>query len=214
MMKMSGSYDELDFVPAPCRVIDLRDLDGTCCYCDRDSLDALRRAAGPFSPETVHWIDSGDFHYLSLVWMEKIDRPFALLLLDNHSDDQPVAFDENLLSCGSWVKVARETLPMLRHVCHVRERGDAVDLPQGLPVYVSLDKDVMSREYARTDWDQGDLSLEEVMAVISSAAASHELIGVDVCGETSSSKGGCGEDVEINLRTNKKIAELLLTLAD
>ena len=32
---------------------------------------------------------------------------------------------------------------------------------QGIPVYVSLDKDILTVEEARTNWDQGDVSFEE-----------------------------------------------------
>ena len=214
VMNLSGAYEEQGFMPASSESLDLRGVEGTSCYCDPDAADAIRAAIAGFPASMVHWIDSGDYHYITLFWMERIEEPFALLLLDNHPDDQSCAFGDSILSCGSWVRHAREELPMLRHVCTVRRRSDPLDIPEGLPVYVSLDKDVMSRDFARTDWDQGDLTLEEVKARIAEAAASRRVIGVDVCGEIDASKGGCGEDVEINLKTNVELAEFLVTLRD
>jgi arginase family enzyme len=53
----------------------------------------------------------------------------------------------------------------------------------GANVYISIDKDVLSTEYALTDWDQGKLSLAELAALVQKIAASCNLVGADICGE-------------------------------
>jgi hypothetical protein len=53
----------------------------------------------------------------------------------------------------------------------------------GTNVYISIDKDVLSTDYALTDWDQGKLSLAELAAVVQKIAASCNLVGADICGE-------------------------------
>lgn len=212
MMKMSACYDEMGFMPSHCKPVDLTGLEGTNCYCDPEAAAELRRVTGSLPLNALHWIDTGDYHYITLFWLERIDRPFALLHLDHHPDDQECAFGGDVLSCGGWVREARERLPMMKCCITVRSSSDSVVIPEGLPVYVSLDKDVMSREYARTDWDQGEMSLSGVMEVISTALAGHELIGADICGEITSDKGACGEDVDINLMTDKVLSDFFVSL--
>lgn len=212
MMKMSSCYDEQGFFPPQCQVLDLTSLEGTGCYCDADAASSIRAAVAELPLNAVHWIDTGDYHYLTLFWLEKIERPFALLHLDHHPDDQACAFGGDVLSCGSWVAEAREKLPLMKSCTTVMNASDPVEIPEALPLYISLDKDVMSRDYARTDWDQGEMTLQEVMDVITHAAEGREVIGIDVCGEITFEKGACGEDVDINLQTNYTLSEFLLNL--
>ena len=51
------------------------------------------------------------------------------------------------------------------------------------PVYISIDKDVLSRRYAVTNWDQGDMSLAVMEQVLADVIEAHEVIGVDICGD-------------------------------
>ena len=103
----------------------------------------------------VHWIDSGDYHYMTFLFCERIRTPFSLILFDHHPDDQEPAFG-NVLSCGGWVAALRRENPFLRDVISVGVDGvfPSPSVCQG-PFYVSLDKDVFSPAYARTDWSQG-----------------------------------------------------------
>ena len=55
---------------------------------------------------------SGDFHFLTALWLRKIERPFTLISFDNHPDwdARPPRW-----CCGTWINRALE-LPALRHV--------------------------------------------------------------------------------------------------
>jgi hypothetical protein len=55
---------------------------------------------------------SGDYHYLTSLWLRRIAQPFTLISFDNHpdSDTRPPRW-----CCGTWVNRALE-LPMLRRV--------------------------------------------------------------------------------------------------
>lgn len=57
-------------------------------------------------------------------------------------------------------------------------------LPQ-VPVWISLDKDVLPPDEAVTNWDQGVLRLDLVLEAISIVAARRQVIGMDVCGDFS-----------------------------
>lgn len=191
----SGIYSQENFLDGT--VLDFSALEGTECYCSAESAAAIRSALAPYGPGGIHWIDSGDYHYTSLFIQELITEPYSLVLFDNHPDDQPGAFGGDLLSCGGWVAEVRR-LPNWRREAH--------------SVYISIDKDVLSRDYARTNWDQGDMTLDELFSAIWDISLKHRIIGVDVCGELTLLKGACSEDVSINSETNRRIQEFLLNL--
>lgn len=191
----SGIYGQEDFLDGT--VLDFTSLEETECYCSPGAADVIRSALAPYGPGGIHWLDSGDYHYVSLFIQEMIAEPYSLVLFDNHPDDEAPAFGEDLLSCGGWVADVRR-LP------NWRKSADAV--------YISIDKDVLSRDFARTNWDQGEMTLDALFASIERIALNHRIIGIDVCGELSLSKGACSEDVSINSKTNSRIQEFLLNL--
>lgn len=191
----SGIYGQEDFLDGT--VLDFTSLEETECYCSPRAADVIRSALAPYGPGGIHWLDSGDYHYVSLFIQEMIAEPYSLVLFDNHPDDEAPAFGADLLSCGGWVADVRR-LP------NWRKSADAV--------YISIDKDVLSRDFARTNWDQGEMTLDALFASIERIALCHRIIGIDVCGELSLSKGACSEDVSINSKTNGRIQEFLLNL--
>ena len=71
---------------------DFSGLEGSCCYCSGEAGAEMRKRISALPLEAVHYIGTGDYHYQTLFWLERIGRPFALLLIDNHPDDQPGAF--------------------------------------------------------------------------------------------------------------------------
>jgi hypothetical protein len=139
-------------------------------------------------PLLPHYLGSGDYHYVSYLRMKQLQESFALILLDHHPDDQPGAFDEGMLSCGNWVATARRELSLLR--CDVWIRGFS-DLsaalttlsafPQ-LPLFLSIDLDVLSPAEFRTDWDQGEMLFSQLKEVLQTLCRGRRILGVDICG--------------------------------
>ena len=184
--------------------------EGTNCYCAPESAERIRRAVAALPLRAVHDIGTGDYHYVSLFWLERIREPFALVLFDHHPDDQPGAFGEDLLSCGGWVAQARK-LEMLRTDVWIRETKDFPllgSLPEGLPLYLSIDLDVLSPAFARTDWDQGTMQLEELQSALRGLAVGRTLLGVDLCGGLTPGKGASPEDLALNARTGDAVLEI------
>lgn len=188
---------------------DFSSIEGSCCYCSEEAGNEIRTLISPLPLKAVHYIGTGDFHYQTLFWLERLREPFSLLLIDNHPDDQPGAFGDALLSCGSWVREARK-LPMLQNFSWLRRASDysASSLTDAFPLYISVDLDVLSPEFARTDWDQGDMSLTELNGILSDVAARFSrgdegkgIMGVDICGGISEEKGGREADMELNRAT-------------
>lgn len=188
---------------------DFSSIEGSCCYCSEEAGNEIRTLISPLPLKAVHYIGTGDFHYQTLFWLERLREPFSLLLIDNHPDDQPGAFGDALLSCGSWVREARK-LPMLQNFSWLRRTSDysASGLSDAFPLYISVDLDVLPPEFARTDWDQGDMSLTELNGILSDVAARFSrgdegkgIMGVDICGGISEEKGGREADMELNRAT-------------
>lgn len=220
-------------------VVDFSSLDGTNCYVDPDSYDDMRSLLAGCPVKGLHWIDTGDYHYATKLFLEKIGKPFALLLLDHHPDMQRPAFP--VLSCGSWLRDSLEELPNLKHATIVGISDDlsaecdgfpgrtsvfteststgsladsiAESIPSDIPIYISIDKDVLSSEYARTDWDQGSMSLETCFDILSKVLKKNEIIGIDLCGGITLSKGASDADFAINNETDRKLLHFLTSVA-
>lgn len=55
---------------------------------------------------------SGDFHYLTALWLRRVAEPFVLVSFDNHPD---CAITPPKWACGGWINRALE-LPNVQHV--------------------------------------------------------------------------------------------------
>ncbi|MEI7037401.1 hypothetical protein [Fulvimonas yonginensis] len=84
--------------------------------CSLGTLARFRRGLDDAWPtgHATAMLGSGDFHHLSWPLIERVraDRPFQVVVLDNHPDNMRYPFG---VHCGSWVRrVAR--LPQVEHV--------------------------------------------------------------------------------------------------
>ncbi len=191
---------------------DFSSLEGTCCYCSAESAGQIRAALACVPLRALHLLGIGDYHYVSLFYLERITVPFELLLYDHHPDDQPAAFGGALLSCGSWVLHARR-LPMLKASYHISSMESMRQVPSsGLPIYMSVDLDILSEEYMHTDWDQGEMSLGELLSSLGSICAGREILGADLCGGLTMSRGATEEDIFLNSRAYKAVEDFFLPL--
>ena len=219
-----GFLQELQERGVPYRLVGLGDIEGTTCYCDPDAEAEISRRLVSEPTEQIRWIDSGDYHYVTKILAAREPEPFVLVLLDNHPDDQEPAFG-GVLSCGSWVKALKESQPMLKEVWTLgpdqRIRGPEVDreLEEGIDdllaavegkrVYLSIDKDVLGREWSRTDWSQGTYSPAQLKGWLDGLLRL-DVVAVDICGELSPEKGATPEDLRVNGELNVELQEFIL----
>ncbi len=216
-------------------VCDCRGIEGCGRFCDDDAADSIRSRIAEMPAGALHWIDSGDYHFVTLFWCEKIREPFDLVLFDNHTDMQETRF-EGLLSCGSWLLEMLRHNAFLRHAyiigasealrCETLGFADRVTMVSGrepygvpetevlamlreagleapgrcttaqacgsegrsdddsrrLPLYISVDKDVLSPADAATNWDQGTMRLATLCGILRQLRAGRRIIGADICG--------------------------------
>ena len=237
IMNFSGIYKNQNFYKDHAEKeifwTELSDLSGCNCYCDAEASDRIRKEIQAFTGNGIHFIDSGNYHYMTRLWLEKLQVPFRLLVFDNHTDMQPPAFG-GLLSCGGWIAVSLEELPLLQEVILVgpdeeaytqvepdlqqkvlflsREKLNTMtaeekegffnNLSEDLPLYVSVDKDVLCKGDASTTWSQGDMLLSELMSFLELVLERQNILGMDVCGECD--MDSCSEDF-LNDHANEAI---------
>ena len=82
------------------------------------------------------------------------------------------------------------------------------------PLYISIDKDSLSTDYAATNWDQGSLSLDTLKRIVTEIARDRKIIGVDICGERARDFAGnerftAQEADALNDRTNRELVAFL-----
>ena len=212
VMDFSGVYDMENLShDGRFKWIDCRHLSGTDYYCDNEGKDALVEIIGRCPVSGIHFIDSGNYHYVTKFWVDRIHEPFILVVFDHHPDMQPPLF-EHILSCGSWVKDVLDSNLNCRKTVIVGASEELIrSVPHGYegrvhfysdndlnheeswkrfsqelfsePVYISIDKDVLSPEYAVTNWDQGSMSLKELEKLLYIILLHHPVLGMDICGE-------------------------------
>ncbi len=210
-------------------ILDFSGLEGSRRYCDPDAERHIREVIdGRY--RGVHHLGSGDYHYITKLFCDCIPEPFDLLLFDHHPDMQKPVF-EGVLSCGAWLRdMLEDPSCRLRHAVLVGiapellsetegfpgritvfpEGGTVTPLPaSGLPLYISVDKDVFCTCSARTNWDQGSLDLPLFAKILDMLTAGREILGLDLCGSLPYSEGGTADDAAINRRSDEFIMELL-----
>ena len=250
-VRMSELFSEEGFAPEGAEELDFHSLEGTSCYCSPEAEARLREGLAATRPGRIHWIDGGDYHYLSLFTLEAAARecegkPFGLVLFDHHPDMQEPAFGD-MLSCGGWARRALSEIPQLQQILLVginpdlelefldlvfegvlavtsedlRHTGDSLSrdvtemfslLEKDLPLYISIDLDVLTRDFARTNWDQGNMTLTQLEECCLRLAASHRILGVDVCGGITREKGAAPEDYAVNLKTRAELSQFFASL--
>ncbi|MGM9767239.1 MAG: arginase family protein [Candidatus Cryptobacteroides sp.] len=236
VLNMSGAYDvEPLMVEKEFDLVDCRDIEGKDFICSGDAQEELSSRMGAYSPEGIHFLDSGNYHYLTKLWTDRLTVPFSLILIDHHTDIRHEAFD-GVLTCGNWVRVMLDSNPKLRKVVIIgptesqrstidpaylsrvqfiseenllTEEGCKAFFGEHLkePVYISIDKDILGQGDAITDWDQGNVSLDDLERMLDIIFRNEKVIGMDICGEYS----GANDLVKaqkaglLNKKTNEEI---------
>lgn len=226
LMNFTGVYKEQEFYrEEKISWVDVQGLSGCSCYCDGEAREILEKKIADLPAKGIHFVDSGNYHYMSLLWLKKVHRPFRLLVFDNHTDMQPPAFG-GLLSCGGWAAEALKALPFLKELILVGPDRNACEqteeeirnkvrflsreslremteqhkktffeeISNDLPLYISVDKDVLRPGDAVTAWSQGDMKVQELEAALRAVCRHQSPAGMDVCGECDAGEDGICND--------------------
>ena len=183
---------------------DCSDIEGTRLFCDKQAEKQLKEMIHKNGISGIHFIDSGDYHYITKLMTDFIQEPFDLVLIDHHTDMQSSIVGD-MLSCGNWAKKALHNPFLhrlyligpnkhdLKNIGHKEkvltisieelEQGTPIPLETKYPVYISIDKDVLDERYAMTNWNQGEMSLGMLEDVLGHFLRNCEVIGIDICGD-------------------------------
>lgn len=219
------------------RYIDCSDIQETDMYCSKNAYEKIWGRIEPYGIQGIHYIDSGNYHYITKIITDHITEPFGLVMYDHHTDMQ-IPMVPEMMSCGDWAGQTLIQNKNLRQLVVVGPPESDIeqtlesysgsqsgrlltfsaedlhgDLPEDklkhirtdLPLYISIDKDVLGTEYTETNWSQGDMSIDGLERLLSvflggqgeekntDACRNDErydggirhsrILGVDVCGE-------------------------------
>lgn len=219
------------------RYMDCSDIEETDMYCSKNAYEKIWGRIEPYGIQGIHYIDSGNYHYITKIITDHITEPFGLVMYDHHTDMQ-IPMVPEMMSCGDWAGQALSQNKNLRQLVIVGPpesdieqilesysgsqsgrlltfsaedlHGDLLEnklklIRTDLPLYISIDKDVLGTEYTETNWSQGDMSiygLERLLSAFlggqgeeknSDACRNDEryaggirhsrILGIDICGE-------------------------------
>ena len=234
ILDFSGIYREETFWKrGKAREIELYDIPGTNCYCDEEAAREIERRTYGIPERSLRYIDSGNYHYVSFLLAEQVRFPFNLLVFDHHTDMQRPQFGE-ILSCGGWIRYLINNNSWLNKVIlvgpskedfeeteeNLKEKTVLISEPAAdeeriirsmetsgnLPLYISVDKDILRPEDAQTTWTQGNMKGTTLLVLLDAAvrmSGKENVIALDICGESSPEDGNS----EPNDRMNRKILE-------
>lgn len=239
ILDFDETYDKQDFHRGhPAERLDLRDLGSSSRFCSLAAFSDLRKRMKSNPDRRITFLGGGNRHYATAALARGFSRPFTLVVFDHHTDmmEEP---GSGLISCGGWIRnLLREEKNLFRVLLvgadlgegreipeEYRDRVETISgpfsdatrklLPDRIPtpdVYLSLDKDVLDPADAETDWDQGTMSLEELLGLFSDLLSGRHVLGADVCGEAPRSDrlSENRRTAEKNGRANRRILEGLL----
>ncbi len=186
----------------------------------------------------LRFLDSGNYHYLSklLLGLEKED--LFLVVFDHHTDMQPPALLPVLScgswirdAAEAYANIkgicvigppeaSVQEVEAMENVWFVTQ--EELDGGSGaakikeifashageLPVYLSVDQDILSKEELDTNWDQGNVRVEELLSLAEDCLSGKKLLAVDFCGEPSPNalETSCAASSRVNQRLHEYFA--------
>ena len=229
--------------------LDCSDITECDLYCSKRAEEEIRARIAPYGIHGIHFLDSGNYHYVTGIMTALIKQKFSLILLDHHTDMQKPMI-EQMTSCGDWAGKVLKTNPWLQQLILIgpqesdilqiyrekeglvsgaelqeklitfsEEEIQSVDgenkisgIKRNLPVYISIDKDILDEEYSETNWSQGKMPLPVLERLLMPFLTSGNILGIDICGE-------CQQGIplpqyleaeKINGETNKELFDFLM----
>ena len=248
IMNFSGIYKEQQFYRNHAEMqediswLEVQDLPGSNCYCDEEAKNRILDDIKNYTGNGIHFIDSGNYHYVSRLWLSKMEHPFRLLVDREHRKLFEIIGEVNALIHNdllhdkydeivrlldelreytkfhfedeeAYMQVEPEFQQKVQFLS--REKLLAMtgeekntffrNLRADLPMYISVDKDVLCTADASTTWSQGDMSLEKLQKFLEIVLQQQQILGMDICGECD--PDACERNL-LNDRANQKLLEL------
>ena len=228
--------------------LDCSEIEECDLYCSRQAEEKIREKIKPYGIHGIHFLDSGNYHYVTEIMTSQIQKEFQLVVFDHHTDMQKPMI-EHMTSCGDWAGKVLATNQWLQQLILIGPQESDIEqiyrendglmnrkeiseklltfsaeeirtgedknkiskIKKNLPVYISIDKDILGKQYTETNWSQGNMSLPMLERLLSHFLENGNILGIDICGE-------CQQGIplpeylqaeELNEETNQKLFEFL-----
>ncbi len=179
-------------------------------WLNRICREEIKKKIGASDRSAVTFLGSGDFHQVTEILISEFSDPMIVIDFDFHSDLTILAPP---YTCGSWLKTTLKnknilkciitgvkitnTLSFTRHLFDkvlINEPGeggvvgsfrDIIEKFSNKKAYITIDKDCLTSKYALTNWEEGKLSLEDLISMLKIAKDKLDVVGVDITGDYS-----------------------------
>ncbi|WPX09375.1 arginase family protein [Anaerocellum danielii] len=176
-----------------CTCIDFKDLPSTKYMCSKKVLDSISEKIKKVE-NSLFFLGAGEYHHFTYMLLKKINETFSLIVIDKHVDYADTY--QGFITCGSWLKDAAG-LNQIAEIFVLSEEKKNVpsskikifppteykNIKPCLPVYISIDKDILTKFSINTTWDQGHCLPKTLIEIVSQFSSSFEIVGADICGE-------------------------------
>ena len=95
--------------------LDCSDITECDLYCSKRAEEEIRARIVPYGIRGIHFLDSGNYHYVTGIMTSLIKQEFSLILFDHHTDMQKPMI-EQMTSCGDWAGKVLKTNPWLQQL--------------------------------------------------------------------------------------------------
>ena len=213
LCSFSKIYREEIYKPDAHIFLNFEDIKGTFGYCSDEAALEIKKQTEKYAPAGVRFLDNGNYHYISKLMIEKIEHDFELVVFDNHTDAQPPCLapilscgswirdslndksialrkvyligpkKEDYKKIDEQLKERIVFIDREDALCPEKSFRDIADQIGKLPLYISIDKDILSKDEIRTNWDQGLMRFNTLCDWIKLIKDRSDVIGADICGE-------------------------------
>ncbi len=150
-------------------------------------------------------------------WAKEVlekDKNLQRILMIGPPDKSISELPDEIRNNEKLVIISREEL---EDILPGKDDKEEMKLPEkvgtgkALPLYISVDKDVLDISEVRTNWDQGSLTMKKLVFLIEKICEGRVLIGADICGlfPVSAGESGAASEYERGVETDRKLIDVL-----
>lgn len=211
LLDFTGVYDdEFTNNKSSLTWIDCSDITGCDMYVTYEAEKKIGERIDAAGIHGIHFLDSGNYHYVTKIMTDRVRKNFSLVVIDHHTDMQKPMID-GMMSCGDWAEKVLSDNPYLCQLILIgpdekdiglidnnseklitvsaqeirnNQTGCAIKrIDTSVPVYISIDKDVLDESISETNWSQGHMKLGTLESILENIIREQSVLGIDICGE-------------------------------
>lgn len=176
-----------------CTCIDLKDFSSIRFMCSKKVLDSISEKIKKVE-NSLFFIGAGEYHHFTYMLLKKFDKTLSLIVIDKHVDYSDTY--QGFITCGSWLKdaaglkqigeifvLSEDKRNVYNNKVKIFSPLEYKKIKPCLPVYISIDKDILTKSSINTTWDQGHCQPKTLIEIVSYFLSAFEIVGADICGE-------------------------------